>query len=96
MAANRARHQCGVCADTFQRGMIQSAQRRQHAASPGARVIGEGLALDIADAFLAAQFEGGRHATRVDMIVALETIDRCDGFATAAVPGKCLERLPAF
>ena len=40
--------------------------------SLGARVIGEGLALDIVDAALAAQFEGGRHATRVDMIVVLE------------------------
>jgi ribose 5-phosphate isomerase RpiB len=29
-------------------------------------------ALDIVDAFLSAQFEGGRHATRVEMIAALE------------------------
>jgi ribose 5-phosphate isomerase B len=36
-------------------------------------VVGEGLALDIVDAFLGAQFEGGRHATRVDMITAIET-----------------------
>ena len=35
-------------------------------------VVGEGLALDIVDAFLNAQFEGGRHATRVDMIEAGE------------------------
>jgi ribose 5-phosphate isomerase B len=38
----------------------------------GARVVGEGLALDIVDAFLRAQFEGGRHAARVEMIGALE------------------------
>lgn len=38
--------------------------------SMGARVVGEGLALDIVDAFLNANFEGGRHATRVDMIEA--------------------------
>jgi ribose 5-phosphate isomerase B len=31
----------------------------------GARVIGEGTALDILDAFLGASFEGGRHARRV-------------------------------
>ncbi len=72
MAANKVRGiRCGVCADTFSARMI-----RQHndanMLSLGARVIGEGLALDIVDAFLAAQFEGGRHATRVDMIVALE------------------------
>jgi ribose 5-phosphate isomerase B len=40
--------------------------------SIGARVVGEGLALDIVDAFLTAQFEGGRHTTRVEMIGALE------------------------
>ena len=72
MAANKVRGiRCGVCTDTFSARMI-----RQHndanMLSLGARVIGEGLALDIVDAFLTAQFEGGRHATRVDMIVALE------------------------
>jgi len=36
--------------------------------SMGARVIGKGLALEIVDAFLLTEFEGGRHATRVDMI----------------------------
>jgi ribose 5-phosphate isomerase B len=35
-------------------------------------VVGQGLALDIVDAFLNAEFEGGRHATRVDMIKAIE------------------------
>ncbi|MEM1303136.1 MAG: RpiB/LacA/LacB family sugar-phosphate isomerase, partial [Pseudomonadota bacterium] len=40
--------------------------------SLGARVVGEGLAIAIVDAFLGAEFEGGRHATRVDMITALE------------------------
>jgi ribose 5-phosphate isomerase B len=34
----------------------------------GARVIGAGTALDIVDAFLAAAFEGGRHAARVAKI----------------------------
>ena len=36
--------------------------------SLGARVVGEGLALEIVDAFLSTEFEGGRHATRVEMI----------------------------
>jgi ribose 5-phosphate isomerase B len=72
MAANKVKGiRCGVCADTFSARMI-----RQHndanMLSIGARVVGEGLALDIVDAFLAAQFEGGRHATRVEMIGALE------------------------
>ena len=73
MAANKVRGiRCGVCADTFSARMI-----RQHndanMLSIGVRVVGEGLALDIVDAFLAAQFEGGRHATRVEMITALES-----------------------
>ncbi|WP_278922752.1 ribose 5-phosphate isomerase B [Pseudophaeobacter profundi] len=68
MAANKvAGIRCGVCADTFSARMI-----RQHndanMLSLGARVVGKGLALDIVDAFLAAEFEGGRHATRMEMI----------------------------
>lgn len=72
MAANKVRGiRCGVCADTFSARMI-----RQHndanMLSIGARVVGEGLALEIVDAFLGAAFEGGRHATRVEMMAALE------------------------
>ncbi|MGR3622261.1 ribose 5-phosphate isomerase B [Pseudophaeobacter sp.] len=68
MAANKvAGIRCGVCSDTFSARMI-----RQHndanMLSIGARVVGKGLALDIVDAFLAAEFEGGRHATRMEMI----------------------------
>ena len=72
MAATKVKGiRCGVCADTFSARMI-----RQHndanMLSLGVRVVGEGLALDIVDAFLAASFEGGRHAPRVAMIGALE------------------------
>lgn len=72
MAANKVKGiRCGVCADTFSASMI-----RQHndanMLSIGARVIEEALALEIVEAFLSADFEGGRHATRVDMITALE------------------------
>lgn len=68
MAANKvAGIRCGTCSDTFSARMI-----RQHndanMLSMGVRVVGDGLALDIVDAFLGAEFEGGRHATRVDMI----------------------------
>lgn len=72
LAANKVKGiRCGVCADTFSARML-----RQHndanMLALGARIVGEGLALDIVDAFLDAEFEGGRHATRVDMITALE------------------------
>jgi ribose 5-phosphate isomerase B len=72
MAANKVRGvRCGVCGEAYSARMI-----RQHndanMLSIGARVVGEGLALDIVDAFLAAEFEGGRHTARVEMISALE------------------------
>lgn len=72
MAANKVRSiRCGVCVDTFSARMIrQHNDANMH--SVGARVVGEEPAIDIVDTFLAAQFEGGRHATRVEMIGALE------------------------
>ncbi len=41
----------------------------------GARVVGIEVAKTIVDAFLNAEFEGGRHQRRVDMIKALEEKD---------------------
>ena len=38
----------------------------------GGRVIGAGLAAEITDIFLETEFEGGRHARRVDKIMKLE------------------------
>ena len=38
----------------------------------GERTLGPGLACRIADIFLKTSFEGGRHQTRVDMMMALE------------------------
>lgn len=68
MAANKVPGiRCGVCSDTFSARMI-----RQHndanMLSIGARVVGTGLALEIVDAFLSTEFEGGRYAKRVAMI----------------------------
>jgi len=39
----------------------------------GERVVGLGLALQIVDAFLGAEFEGGRHTGRVQKIMDLES-----------------------
>ncbi|WP_170409794.1 ribose 5-phosphate isomerase B [Ruegeria atlantica] len=70
MAANKVPGiRCGVCSDAFSARMIR-AHNNANMLSIGARVVGEGQALDIVDAFLEAEFEGGRHATRVDMIEA--------------------------
>ncbi|KHQ53464.1 ribose 5-phosphate isomerase B [Mameliella alba] len=72
MAANKVPGiRCGVCADPFSARMIRAHNDAQ-ILSLGARIVGEGLALEIVDAFLETEFEGGRHGTRVDMIKALE------------------------
>lgn len=72
MAANKIKGiRCGVCADTFSARMIRE-HNDANMLALGARVIGDSLALEIVDAFVSANFEGGRHGTRVDMIKALE------------------------
>ncbi len=73
MAANKIDGiRCGVCSDPYSAQMIR-AHNDANMLSLGARILGEGLALDVVDAFLSTDFEGGRHATRVDMIKALES-----------------------
>ena len=41
----------------------------------GARVVGSELAKMIVDEWINAEFEGGRHQRRVDMIMAIEEKD---------------------
>lgn len=72
MAANKVKGiRCGVCSDPFSAAMIR-AHNDANMLALGARVLGEGLALNVVDAFLDAEFEGGRHGTRVDMITEIE------------------------
>ena len=72
MAANKvAGIRCGVCSETFSARMIRE-HNDANMLSIGARVVGDSLAMDIVDAFLNAEFEGGRHGTRVDMIMDIE------------------------
>ena len=60
-----------VCGDTFSARMTRM-HNDANVLCIGARVTGHGLAKDILAAFLDAEFEGGRHAVRVDMITAIE------------------------
>ena len=65
MTANRRPGiRAGVCAETYSATMIR-AHNDANVLCMGARVVGTGLATAILDAFLAASFEGGRHAARV-------------------------------
>ncbi len=60
-----------VCADTFSAHATRE-HNNANVLCIGDRVVGKGLAIEIVDAFLAAEFEGGRHARRVGKITALE------------------------
>lgn len=65
IAANRHRAvRAVVCSEPLSARMSRS-HNDANVLCLGARVIGTGSALDIVEAFLAAQFEGGRHAARV-------------------------------
>lgn len=61
------------CTDTF-----SAHSCRQHndanILALGERVTGTGLAFDIVDSFLEADFEGGRHAVRVNKIAEIEKL----------------------
>ena len=60
-----------VCGDTFSARMTRC-HNNANVLCIGARVTGSCLATDILDSFLGAEFEGGRHAVRVDMIGEIE------------------------
>ena len=61
-----------VCSDTFSARMTRC-HNDANVLCIGARVTGSCLALDILDSFLGAEFEGGRHKTRVDMMTEIES-----------------------
>lgn len=72
MCANKHKGiRAALCSDTFSARMTR-AHNDANLLCLGARVIGQCLATDILDAFLAAEFEGGRHAVRVDMMMDFE------------------------
>ena len=61
----------GVCSEPFTAKMIAEHNNCQIVAM-GARVVGEELAKMICDAFFDAEFQGGRHQRRVDLISKIE------------------------
>ena len=61
-----------LCSDTFSAHFTRM-HNDANVLCMGARVIGEGLAIDIVDSFLHAEYEGGRHQKRLDLIKEIET-----------------------
>ena len=73
MAANKIKGiRAAVCSDTFSAKMTR-VHNNANVLCVGARVIGEELAVEILNAFLAGEFEvGGRHERRVNKIIDAE------------------------
>ena len=59
------------CSDTFSAELTRR-HNNANALCLGGRVVGTGLGCKIVDAFLNAPFEGGRHQTRIDKMMALQ------------------------
>ena len=72
MAANKHRGiRAAACSDTFS-ARLTRVHNDANVLCFGERVVGIGLALDLVDAFVDAEFEGGKHQRRVDMITQIE------------------------
>ena len=77
IAANKVRGiRCVNCSEPYS-AMLSRQHNNTNMLSLGARVVGEGLALTIVEAWLSAEFEsGGRHQTRVGQITQIEETGR--------------------
>ena len=62
------------CSDTFSAEFTRR-HNNANALCLGGRVVGAGLGCQIVDAFLNAEFEGGRHQMRIDKMMALENLE---------------------
>lgn len=72
MAANKIKGiRAACCSDIFS-AKYTRIHNDANILCMGARVIGEGLAMELVHAFLENEFEGGKHARRIAMITELE------------------------
>ncbi|CAB1254017.1 ribose 5-phosphate isomerase B [Clostridium sp. MT-14] len=60
-----------LCGDTFSAHASRE-HNNANILALGQRVTGSGLAVDIVDTFLSAEFQGGRHQRRIDKITEIE------------------------
>jgi ribose 5-phosphate isomerase B len=73
MAANKVNGiRAALCFNAYM-GRMTRAHNNANVLCLGERVLGSGTALDIVDAFVNTQFEGGRHQRRVDLVTELES-----------------------
>ncbi|MBV1893524.1 MAG: ribose 5-phosphate isomerase B [Ilumatobacteraceae bacterium] len=73
LAANKVRGVRAALCNCLYTARMAREHNNANVLSMGARVVGEGLAEEIVQTFLATDFEGGRHARRVDQLTQLES-----------------------
>ena len=72
VAANKVKGiRAAVCSEPYSARLTRQ-HNNANIIAFGARVVGEATAEMIVDEFLNAEYEGGRHQTRIDMISAIE------------------------
>ena len=62
---------CALCSDSVTAEMTRR-HNNSNMLAMGAGMIGQNAAERIVDVFLSTEFEGGRHARRVDLVMAIE------------------------
>ena len=72
MAANKVKGIRACCCSDWFSAKYTRAHNDANVLCMGDSVIGAGLAIELVDTFLNTEFEGGRHAARVDQIMAIE------------------------
>ena len=76
LVANKHRGiRAAACSDTFS-ARLTRVHNNANVLCFGTRVVGIGLALDLVDNFLDAEFEGGKHERRVNMITEIENAEK--------------------
>ena len=73
IAANKVNGvRCGVCSDATTARLIRE-HNNANILAFGARIVGGELAKDMVKAYLEAEFLGGRHQMRIDLITEIES-----------------------
>lgn len=72
LAANKVRGVRAALCNCLYTARMARSHNDANVLSIGARVVGEGLAEEIVTTFLGTDFDGGRHARRVEQIIELE------------------------
>ena len=72
IAANKIKGiRAALCSDSFS-AKYTRLHNDSNVMCMGARTLGQGLGIELAEVFLTTGFEGGRHQKRIDLITKLE------------------------